>query len=251
MFFKHAGFGGFLKIGSQEVPVSGKTFRNIAEFEAYWLSLCICWEKTLLQLLDTAPRLATKKFLARWIMTFRRSFLAKAPELMAKFSRRSILALRFEIWQCCRGSVTLEQIDAMLDGMTKNQVIKLSIDLDKKIEIASGGSQRVKISELLRLSPKGSANPDHTNESMMANLIKHKLVGSPSEILDMTPAQLASMLTDPDKLENDLAIEAMVPEESPEAARNLRFYEEAAEELLSHLKIPATNVDINNASASS
>lgn len=253
MFFKYAGFGGFIKIGCREIPVTGKTFKKIAEFEAYWLSLCLCWEKSLLSLLKESPKFATKEFLVRWMVSFRRSFYGKSPELKAKFARRSILALRFEAWQCCREHMTLEEIDDMFDQMTKQQVIKFAIDMDKKIEIASGGNHEIKITELLRLSTKSSgSNPDHTNESMIANLVKQKLIGSPMEILDLTPTQLSAMLTDPDKLEDDLALELMIPEGEPEAKRNLRYYEEAAEEFLSRLGIvPAANVDIQNAGTAS
>ncbi len=251
VLFKYANFGGFVRLGPKTIPVTGRTLRKIAEFESYWISLGIPWKKTLLNLLRKAPHLATEDFVNKWMIAFRKSFFSKAAILKFRLSSESILGLRFEIWQCCRDQYSLEEIDDFLDAMTREELIRFSEDIDQKIDLAGGSSSDGNLSEILRLLPKQSgANPDHTTESMIATLIKHKMIGSPSDILDSTPSQISGMLTDPDKLEDDLMLETMVPENGPEAKRNLRLYQETSKELLaSFIKVSPANVDVNNASA--
>lgn len=237
MFGKHSKFGGFVEFGGRQIPVTGRTFQKIAEFENYWFSLCLLPIESLGHLLSLCPHLATKSFIAGWQETFRRHFYAHAHVLKARLARNSILGLRFEIWQCCRDTFSLDQIDELLDAMTRSELRRFAADLDRKLDIASGTSEHFRIAELLRVSAKSEANADHTQESMLANLLKHKLVGSPNDIMETTPVQLSGLLGDPDRLCDDLVFESMKPSGSLEARDDQRLYYEAADELLKRLGI--------------
>jgi hypothetical protein len=230
-------------LGGRQLPVTGRTYRKIADFENYWLSLCLCPNGSLFQLIGHCPHLATKSFISEWLKSFRRHFFAKAPLLKATLASRSILGLRFEIWQCCQDSLTLDQVDDLLDEMTQKELQNFSADFDRKLDLASGTSPDVRISELLRVTVRAAENPNHTPESMLANLVKHKVAGSYEEWMNSTPAQLGGLLSDPERLEDDLAWEAITPEKGPEAKSNQRSYDECAEEILKRLGLSEPKSD--------
>ena len=229
-------FGGFVRFGKTQYPITGCTYQQRCEIESYWLSLCLTPQQILFPFLAWSPHRRTPDFVAAWLKTGRQS-LVEANEGQRRLMG-SFLGKRFEAWQCLRGWLTMEQIDSRLEDMTPDEIQAFFSDLHHARAIAGGWDEWGQMSELMRQrlpaarDPKAPPPPEiDTVEAMLAHMVQ-ELDWPPEAILKLTPAAMRQWLTKPSNMDDKLEIEKIVPADDVEGKRFQKRYIKEAKALL-------------------
>mgnify|MGYP001619833183 CR=1 FL=1 len=236
MLYELGQFGGFVRFGKTQYPISGCTYQQRCEIESYWLSLCKTPQGILLRFLEWSPPYRNVEFVVNWLKTARLS-LARANDGQRRLMG-SFLGRRFEAWLALRKWLTLAQIDAQLEEMSPNDLEVFWRDLSHARAIAGGWDEWGQMSELMRQRLPGKRDPKappppeiDSVEAMLAHLVQ-ELEWPPEVILRLTPAALRQWLTKPSDMDDKLQMELIIPPDDVEGKRFQKRYLKEAKALL-------------------
>lgn len=226
-------FGGILRICDRDYPVKGRSYRKIAEQQAWWVSQCFCPITELRRFLYTYPEFSRKDFVEKWIRTSRKEMVLEKDlqsKACATFEFR-----RFDIWQACRdGGLTLQALDDHLDSLTAKQAVAFFEEADRKMAIANGVDEFDYLASCFSISPSGGGGSKKTVESMIAQICVHAKEKMPLDsVLDATPAMMRTLFEDPEKLIDDsVAEKSLHPRDKIGQKRFSKIYEQMAENIV-------------------